>query len=411
MSLELRKAVFRAMSGTGGSTSHDRLSAGGLLQLIQRWMRGPESTDFPIPTQIAITVVVLWLPLVVLSLFEGSLIGTGVAVPLFSDLVPHVRLLIAIPLLLVADVVIDPAATTAMQDLEISGVVPDREQPRFQAARDKLRRARDSVWPDVVIILLAFGFMWSYKPGYGDAALQAVTTSWMWSTQGNVVHFTPAGWWYLLVGGPMFQVILFRWFWRFIIWAGFLFRVSRIPLKLRPTHPDFAGGLGYLGVAQQTFVVLFFAFAAVSSSTIAQEIVLEGQTFQDQRLEIVTLVVIFVAIIYAPLFFFTRQLFLARRAGLEAYGSLAHKLSDAFHRKWIREDTSELGADLLASTDPSTMADYSATYDNVRSMRMIPVTLRGMLVLAGALLLPFLPLALTAFSLQDLFDRLVDALV
>ena len=207
------------------------------MQLIRRWMRGPESTDFPIPTQIAIAVLVLWLPLVILSLFEGSLIGAGVAQPLFADLVPHVRLLIAIPMLLVADLVIDPAVHTADRDLETSGIVPDAEQPNFQAAKEKLHRARDSVWPDLVIVVLAFGFTWQFKPGYGDLALEAVATSWMWGTQDGSVRFTAAGWWYLLVSGPMFQVILFRWLWRFLIWAAFLFRVSRLSLALRPTHP------------------------------------------------------------------------------------------------------------------------------------------------------------------------------
>jgi hypothetical protein len=281
----------------------------------------------------------------------------------------------------------------------------------FQAAREKMHEMRDSVWPDIVIIVLAFAITWQFKPGYGDSALQAVATSWMWSTQDGGVQFTPAGWWYLLVSGPMFQVILFRWFWRFMIWDAFLFRVSRLSLALRPTHPDLAGGLGYLGVAQQAFVIVFLAFATVSASTIGHDIISEGQSFQDERLQVVVLVATFIAVIYAPLLFFTRKLFYARRAGLEEYGALAHKLSDAFHRKWIREDAKGVGEDLLASTDPSAMADYTATFDNVRSMRLIPATLRGILIVAGILLIPFLPLVFTEFSIQDLLNRLADALV
>lgn len=55
----------------------------------------------------------------------------------------------------------------------------------------------------------------------------------------------------------MYLLILLRWIWRFLIWADFLFRVSRLSLVLRPGHPDLAGGLGYLGVAQQSFVTIF----------------------------------------------------------------------------------------------------------------------------------------------------------
>jgi len=57
------------------------------------------------------------------------------------------------------------------------------------------------------------------------------------------------------------------------------------------------------------------------------------------------------------------------------------------------------------------MAGYTATFDNVRSMRLIPATLRGVLVLAGILLVPFFPLVFIEFSIQELFDRLADALV
>ncbi|MEE9158808.1 MAG: hypothetical protein V3U60_10535, partial [Gammaproteobacteria bacterium] len=282
------------MSNASGSPKRLSLSTGGLLYLVRRWMRGSESPDFSIPTQILVAIALLWLPLVLLSLFEGSVTGTKVAQPLFADIVPHVRLLIAIPLLLLADLIIDPAISAATRNLESGGTVPDTEQPRFQEALIEIRRARDSVWPDIVIIVLAFGITWLFKPGYGESALQAVATSWMWSGQHGDVRFSAAGWWYLLISGPMFQVILFRWFWRFLIWAAFLFRVSRLSLVLQPTDPDLAGGLGYLGMAQQTFVAVFFAFATVASSTIAHDILAEGGTFRNELPEIIVLVLAFV---------------------------------------------------------------------------------------------------------------------
>jgi len=399
------------MTEASGLQKHFSLSTGGLLYLVQRWIRGPESPDFSIPAQILAAIALLWLPLVLLSLFEGSFTGTKVAQPLFTDIVPHVRILIAIPLLLLADLIIDPSISAATHNLESSGIISDEEQPRFQEVLTEIRRARDSVWSDIVIIVLAFGITWTFKPGYGDSALQAAATSWMWSVQDGEVRYSAAGWWYLLISGPMFQVILFRWFWRFFIWAAFLFRVSRLSLVLQPTDPDLAGGLGYLGVAQQTFVVVFFAFATVASSTIAHDILAEGGTFDDARPEIIVLVLVLVVTIYAPLLFFCKQLIMARRAGLREYGSLGYRLSEAFHQKWIREGDEGVGKELLASTDPSATADYTATYDNVRAMRPIPATLRGVLAVAGVLLIPFLPLALTEFSIQDLLKRLTDALV
>lgn len=382
------------------------------MALLRYWIRGPESRAFSIPFQILIAISLLWLPLVALSLLEGSLIGTRVAQTFIADIVPNVRFLIATPLLLLADRGIDPVIHAAVKRLEESGIVPAAELPNLKAAQTNLHRARDSVWPDVAIVVLAFGITWLFKPGYDDSALDAVATSWLWVLEedGNV-RYSVAGWWYLLISGPMFQVILFRWFWRFFIWSAFLFRVSRLRLVLRPSHPDLAGGLGFLSTAQQTFVAVFFAYATVASSTVAHEILAGGGTLIAARFEVVVLILIFVAIIYGPLLFFSRQISLARLSALNDYGALGYKLSEAFDRKWFGENRGETGPGLLSSADPSAVADYTAAYENVRAMRPIPVSIRTIVMTVGTLLIPFLPIALAEFSLQDLFQRLVESLI
>jgi len=393
------------------SDPHFQLSSGGLMHLIQQRMRGPGAGDFPIQTQLLMAVALLWLPLVVLTLIAGTFGADHIAQPFITDVVPQVRLLIALPLLVLADLAIDPAVRVAVRNLEVSGVVPDEERTRFQAALAKLAQRRDSVWPDVIMLVLAYGFTWLYQPGYGAAAMETAETSWLSSVSGGTVSLSIAGWWYVLISGPLFQFILFRWIWRFLIWAGFLFRVSRIPLALHATHPDLSGGLGMLGLTQQTFSVVFVAFATVMSSTVAHNILLEGDTFEASRPEIFVFVLICVVVIYAPLFFFTNRMYGARRLGLSQYGALGHRLSGAFYAKWVKGVGTEVGTELKDSTDASAMADYGATFDVVRSMRPIPVSLRSIVTVAAALVAPFLPLYLTEFSFADLLQRMAGALV
>jgi hypothetical protein len=387
------------------------LSAGGLVGLMQRWLRGPESTELSIPVQILIAFCLLWLPLFALSLFDGSFSGTSVSHPFITDIVPQVRFLIAIPLLLYADLIIDPVTSIVVRNIKNSGIVPEEAQPELEAALTNLHRAKDSIWPDIIIVMFAFCLTWVLKPGYGDLELEAGTTSWILDVQEGGIRYSAAGWWYLLVSGPMFQVILFRWIWRYLIWAVFLYRVSRISLALRPTHPDLAGGLGYLGLAQQSFVAVFVAFTTVASSTIAHDILAGDETFRDVVPEILILVLLFIAIIYAPLLFFSKQLLGSRRSALDEYGLLGDGLSEAFHLKWIRGSNEGSGKDLLSSADPSAVADYAAVYENVRLMRTIPVTLRNVLTVTGILVVPFVPLTLTEFSLHDLLKRLAESLI
>ena len=47
---------------------------------------------------------------------------------------------------------------------------------------------------------------------------------------------------------PIFQFLTLRWLYRLLLWFLFLWRVSRLDLRLAPSHPDRAGGLGFLDV-------------------------------------------------------------------------------------------------------------------------------------------------------------------
>ena len=47
-----------------------------------------------------------WLPLLVLSVVEGQALGGNVAVPFLLDVEAHVRFLVALPLLIVAELVV-----------------------------------------------------------------------------------------------------------------------------------------------------------------------------------------------------------------------------------------------------------------------------------------------------------------
>ena len=59
-----------------------------------------------------------------------------------------------------------------------------------------------------------------------------------------------AGWWAGLVAMPVLQFLFLRWFFRFFIWARFLWQVSRMDLDLEPTHPDGTAGLHFLAKVQ-----------------------------------------------------------------------------------------------------------------------------------------------------------------
>lgn len=92
-------------------------------------------------------------------------------------------------------------------------------------------------------------------------------------------------------------------------------------------------------------------------------------------------------------------------------GTLGYRLSSAFFDKWVRGRSVDVGAALLASTDPSTVADYGAAFENARSMRIIPMATRNILTIAAILCTPFVPLYFTEFSIVELLQHMADSLV
>ena len=82
----------------------------------------------------------------------------------------------------------------------------------------------------------------------------------------------------LFVSLPIFQFILVRWYLRFFLWFWFLWRVSRLDLRLVPIHPDRTGGLGFLGRSTNAFAPILFAQGAVLAGLLASQIFYAGTT-------------------------------------------------------------------------------------------------------------------------------------
>ena len=80
------------------------VQGGPFFQLLLRTGLIRQPADLVV-RRIVVLLLIAWMPLLVLSLLSGRAIG-GVAVPFLFDLGQQVRLLLCLPLLLVADVVV-----------------------------------------------------------------------------------------------------------------------------------------------------------------------------------------------------------------------------------------------------------------------------------------------------------------
>jgi hypothetical protein len=209
---------------------------------------------------------------------------------------------------------------------------------------------------------------------------------------------------------PVFQFLLIRWYLRVLIWARFLWQVSRIRLKLVPTQPDRVGGLGFLGILTAAFVPLALAHGALLAGLIADRVFFAKAGLADFKGEIAVMVAFMLLLALGPLLAFAGQLADVKRTGLREYGALSQRYVREFDVKWLRGGA-PADEPLVGSADVQSLADLANSFSVVRSMQIVPITRQAVVGLAVATLAPLVPLLLTMMPLEDLLKKLFSLLV
>jgi hypothetical protein len=376
--------------------------------LFQFFIRARLTTDTLnlVKRRVIVISLLTWLPLLLFSVWTGDAAGGVSKVPFFYDVDVHIRFLLALPLLLVAELVVHQRMRLTVRQFVERGIIPAQARPQFEAIIGSAMRLRNSMVIEVLLIVLVLTgghYLWS-----SQMALEAAT--WFAAVVDGQHRFTPAGYWYAYVSIPVFQFMLVRWYFRIFIWARFLWQVSRMDLHLVPTHPDRAAGLGFLGGSAAAFMPLLLAQGALLAGQIANYIFYGGKTLLDFKPEIVAAVVFLLLVVLGPLCVFAPRLAQAKRQGLLEYGSLASRYVDEFDQKWLR-GAAPANEKLVGSGDIQSLNDLAGSFEVVNSMRPFPFSKTIVLQTAITALLPVLPLALTMISLEDMVKRLLGILL
>jgi hypothetical protein len=356
--------------------------------------------------RILVIVGLAWVPLLVLSLLEGQALAGRAAVPFLKDVEANVRFLVALPLLVVSELIVHRRMQLVVKQFRERNLIPEVALPRFEAAITSANGLRNSVLAEVLLIALVYivgiKLFWQHYVALSTATWYAVPTA-------EGFNLTLTGTWYAYVSLPLFQFLLLRWYYRILIWARFLWQVSRIDLSLIPTHPDRVGGLGFLANVVYAFTPLAVAHGAMLAGPIANRIFYLGAALPDFKVEIAVVVVFLLCLMFGPFFVFSPRLAYAKRTGLREYGTLAERYVREFDVKWLRGGA-PVDEPLVGSGDVQSLADLANSFDVVKTMRLAPITRDAVLRLIGATLAPVVPLALTMMSLEELLKQLFGLL-
>jgi len=337
----------------------------------------------------------LWLVVLALALLEGVSAGLFAV----SAVGASARLLLVIPLLFMCESWVDPRMAAFVHALVDRGIVPPDAKSTLD---DEVRRTNgraNARWPDAVwlIIAVALELTGARLGSYGTTEVADPSLT-------SVAAFV-----YFHVGVTLFRFLLFRWMWKLALWSWFLWRVSRLDLRLIPGHPDRTGGLGSLVGVHERFSLLVAASSIIQATALAESIS-TGSAVAAAMYPLLALVLATsCALFIAPLLVFTDKLWVARTRGVGQYDTLAARYVAAFEAKWT--GAVDRAEPLLGTEDVRSFADLDSATHIVKGMRWIPVSSRMFTMMTLAAVVPFLTLLMFEYPIADLSKKFIMRLV
>ncbi|MDM0034412.1 hypothetical protein QTI33_19915 [Variovorax sp. J22P271] len=385
----------------------DLFDGGPPLRLLRLWGRF-DPWHRHVVRRALVVIALGWLPLMALALVSGAYGHAEVLAAFLRDASVHARSLLAAPLLVLAEALCIPRLGAIAQSLGTRGIVPPSEGPAYEAVVRSIRRLRDSWMVEAFAVVLACAaalLLVSHVPA-------AFLPDWHRGDASAPLGRSLASWWHALVSLPLLLVLLLGWVWRLCLWAHYLWRVSRLKLRLVVSHPEGAAGLMVVGYSLRDFSPVGVAIGIIVAATELAHVVAGGAGSPEQlgRLALGTVGVV-VVLFTAPLLVFSPPLLAAWRRGVVDYGALVQRVGEAFEDKWMAGPATPDTSEPLSSGDFSAVTDLYQSAGNAFTMRLVAVDLRSLLALAASTALPFGVVALAMVPFDKLFDQLVGMLL
>jgi hypothetical protein len=376
------------------------LTRGGPLYDLMRWFRLVRFDDHDVLRQSLAILAIGWLPLELFALFDPR----AAASPQFSfwtAISIHVRYFVAIPLFFAAENVIERCCRSALVCFSEGRFVRNSENEVAKLAY-AAERARGSATPELILlgaVLATHVAIWHFTARTAVVADYPDLTG---PTFGMI--------WYALVSLPIFNFLFLRCIRQWLTWSMLLWRLSRLKLRLIPTHPDRAGGIAHLAEPTYGIALMLAAVSAVIAANWGSLVFFERISASALAVRLGTLIALGEVIALAPLVPFAGHLMRVRVEGCDPYSGFAATYARLFEWRWV---TSRNQNGLLGASDISGLADLISSYRSLETLRVFPFGRTHMLVVLWAILLPMLPLSLLAFklSLGEIMNHIVEVLM
>ena len=213
-----------------------------------------------------IFTMLAWLPLAIWAALMHRLWEGPPGEALLQHFGVHVRCLIAIPLLVVAEATLHNGLSKLIPQFLLSGIVAPSARHRFERILHDVSRLRDTTLPWILVLGIALA--WTL----GDAPdPQADEMSWALGTDGRLGF---GGFWLAYVARPIFVALLLGWLWRLALvisqsvaaiclWGTLVGSMLPLVFKRFGVDPGIASSPFVATFVDVTGTIIYFSLATV----------------------------------------------------------------------------------------------------------------------------------------------------
>jgi hypothetical protein len=375
-----------------------------------RWQRklglAPRNGGMGLKRRALFFALLTWLPLAIWAILHGhawpadALPGTD-GEPLFAHFGINVRCLLAIPLMILSEGLLLKATVDMARQFLRNGIVVEAQQAQFIGLLQAAARRRDSSMPWIIVLGLTAMWVIADSPNAGVHGLS-------WAVEDGSLGF--GGWWFAYVARPVFIALLAAWLWRIVLVLLFFRSISKLDLSLVPSHPDRAGGLGFLEYYPRAFFLLTFAISAVVASGWAHDVVYHAKDVHQYIKPMAALAIAWSLILLSPVLVFSPKLAAAKRQGKSEYGRAVGEHGRLVRQRWILNQAVPDEA-LLEAPGMGPVADANAIYDAVKAMSTVPINKTVLISVLLPLVIPMFVVFAIQIPVKELLMTVAKALV
>ncbi len=337
-------------------------------------------------------VPIAWLPIVIASavrLISGDPLGAVVLDPSV-----HVRLLVSMPLLLIAERLLDERVERVTYVMRTERLADRTRVERILAGAERLRDSSivEAVFA-VLVVARSQAMLWGGVSPFG--LVHGIE-----DLRGAPVETL----WYVGFGLPLLNFLMLRWLWQWLLWVSVLVRFARLPLDINGMHPDGAAGLKILSMPTSAFATFVASLTCIASATWSAKILRDETTLQAFIPTFVVITLLAVVLGCGPLMFTSPQVCRARHRDLSRYHAFAHEYVEQFRATWLAGDPR--GMSILGLSDIQSLNDLGGSYSTTERTSMFPFGVRTLVTLWMGVLVPVLPVVLSSMPITEVAEHL-----